>query len=482
MNILLASSEVHPYSKTGGLGDMVGALGKALARAGHRVGLVTPLYAGIGESFPDVKLDKLPLDVPLGTRRVPGEVWTLEPVERLTIYLVGQPGFYFRPSLYQRDGTDYPDNAERFIYLSKAVVHLARALPWKPEIIHLHDWQVGLVPLMIQHEKKAAGCGTAPRTCMTVHNLAYQGVFPRAQYPLTNLPWDYFSPQGVEFYGQLNCLKAGIAFGDVVTTVSPRYATEITTPEFGCGLDGLLRHRQRDLIGILNGVDRDEWRTTNNPHLKHSYSAKDLAGKTRNKLDLQKEAGLPVDKGIPLFGSVTRLVEQKGMDIQLAMLEEMLAANLQFVMLGSGDSAYEQAYRDLARRFPSKVAVRIGYDQGFSHRIEAGSDFFLMPSRFEPCGLNQMYSLRYGTIPIVRATGGLDNTVTDIFEDMEKADGIKFHEYTAAALAKGMHKALALYAAPDLLRFYRQNGMAADFSWARTAAKYVEAYERALQK
>jgi starch synthase len=482
MKILLASSEVHPYSKTGGLGDMVGALGKALARAGHQVALVTPLYAGICGDFPDVKRVNWQLDLPLGSRRVQGEVWTLEPYERLTIYLIGQPGFYLRPALYQRDGTDYPDNAERFIFFSKAVIQLARLLPWKPEIIHLHDWQAGLVPLLIQHEQRTAGWGSAPRTCMTIHNLAYQGVFPSSQYPLTNLPWEYFNPSGVEFYGQLNCLKAGIAFGDVITTVSPRYAREITTPEFGCGLDGLLRHRQSDLIGILNGVDRDEWHTTNNPFLKHPYTAKDVTGKTLNKLDLQKEVGLPVDQTIPLFGSVSRLVEQKGVSIQLAVLEEMLGTNLQFVLLGSGEPAFEQAYWDLARRYPSKVAVRIGYDQGFSHRIEAGCDFFLMPSRFEPCGLNQMYSLRYGTIPIVRATGGLDNTVIDICEDMEKADGIKFHEYSAAALAKAIHKALALYAAPDLLRFYQQNGMATDFSWSRTATKYAEAYERALKK
>ena len=324
------------------------------------------------------------------------------------------------------------------------------------------------------------GWGTAPRTCLTIHNLAYQGIFPRAEFTLTNLPPDYFNPDGVEFYGQMNCLKAGIAYADVITTVSPRYAREITTPEFGCGLDGLLRQRQSDLFGILNGVDYEEWNTTHNPYLPHPYSADHLTGKTANKLELQKELGLPANAHIPLFGSITRLADQKGVDIQLGALEEMLSANMQFVLLGSGAPVFEQGYRDLAQRYPTKVAVRIGFDQGLSHRIEAGCDFFLMPSRFEPCGLNQMYSLRYGTIPIVRITGGLDDTVIDIAEDPERANGIKFTEYSTRALAKGIRKALALYGEPELLRHYRINGMKADFSWEKTARQYRRVYESLL--
>jgi len=482
MKILLASSEVHPYSKTGGLADMVGALGKALARRKHHVALVTPLYAGIRERFRDIKRLKLKLDLPLDQRRVRGNVWARELNEHLTIYFVDQPDFYLRPALYQQDNVDYADNAERFIFLSKAVVDLARHLPLPPELVHVHDWHLGLVPLMIQHEQRVTGWGTAPRTCMTIHNLAYQGVFPRAQYPLTNLPWDYFNVDGVEFYGRFNCLKAGIARANVINTVSPRYAREITTPEFGCGLDGLLRQRQAVLFGILNGVDYEEWNTTDNPFLKHSYSIEDLSGKAANKLELQKELGLPVDERIPLFGSIDRLVEQKGIDIQLAALEETLDGHIQFVLLGAGDPAYERAYRNLAQRHPSKVAVRIGYDQGLAHRIEAGCDFFLMPSRFEPCGLNQMYSLRYGTIPIVRITGGLDDTVIDLTQDRDKANGIKFGEYSSRALVKGMQKALALYAEPELRRCFQENGMAVDFSWERTAAKYEKVYRKAHMK
>ncbi len=482
MKILLASSEVHPYSKTGGLGDMVGALGKALARDGHQVGIATPLYLGTRERFPGLTRLDLPLDFPLGVRREHGEVWTLESVPGLTIYFVDQPQFFQRSTLYQKDGADYPDNAERFLFFSKAIAHLALHLPGgRPEALHLHDWQTGFAALFLAHHFRVTGQGNGarPRICMTIHNLAYQGVFPASQYALTNLPWDYFTTAGVEFYGQVNCLKAGITQADVVTTVSPRYAREITTTEFGCGLDGLLRSRQDRLFGILNGVDYDDWKTEGNPFLPHAYSANDLSGKLANKLALQAELGLNPDPSVPLFGSITRLVEQKGIDIMLGALEEMLSANLQFVQLGNGAPAFQTACQELARRFPGRAVMRYGFDEPLSHRIEAGADFFVMPSRFEPCGLNQMYSLRYGTIPIARATGGLDDTVIDVKEDLERANGIKFQEYSSRALAKGIHKALALYAEPELLNRYRLNGMAADFSWRRTAKEFFKVYQRA---
>ena len=461
---------------------MVGSLGKALARAGHQVGVVTPLYLGIPERFPNLKRQNIPLDVPLGMSRVAGEVWTLEAAPNLTIYFIDQPGFFQRPYLYQQYGVDYPDNAERFIFFSKAIAHLAFHLPWKPELVHVHDWQAACGAVFIHHQQKTPGWENAPSTCLTIHNLAYQGVFPASQFALTNLPWEYFNPEGLEFYSQMNCLKGGIAHGGILTTVSPRYALEITTEEFGCGLDGFLSKRQNSLAGILNGVDYDEWDTAHNRFLSHPYSKENLAGKRSDKLYLQKELGLPVNDSIPLFGSIGRLVEQKGVDIMLGALEEMLSANLQFVLLGTGAPIFERAYQDLARRLPDRAAVRIGYEEGLSHRIEAGSDFFLMPSRFEPCGLNQMYSLRYGAIPIVRKTGGLDNSVIDIREDPEKANGIKFAEYSAAALAKAIRKGLALYEQPELLRHFRKNAMSADFSWECTAERYAEVYRKILSK
>jgi starch synthase len=480
MRILLASSEVHPYSKSGGLADMVGALAKALGRAGHQVGLVTPLYAGILDRFPEVQRFNWWIDLPLGSGRVQASVWTLQPSPGLTIYFIDHPPFYGRAALYGEAGHDYTDNPQRFIFFSKCVVQLARYLPWQPEIVHAHDWQAGLAPIFILHQKLTDGWMHVPRTLFTIHNLAYQGNFPRPAYDFTNLPLDYFNPNGLEFYGYMSCLKAGIVYSDLITTVSPRYAREITTEEFGCGLDAILRQRQSSLIGILNGVDYEEWSTDDNPQLPHPYSLRSLAGKAKTKADLQREFGLPARADVPLFASITRLAEQKGVDIQLGALEEMLAADMQFILLGSGSPYYETAYRALQKRHSSKVAVQIGFNNTLAHHIEAGADFFLMPSRYEPCGLNQMYSLRYGTIPIVRITGGLDDSVADISEDLDGADGIKFSEYSVRALAKAIRKALVLYERPELLKHYRKNGMKADFSWDRTAQEYVKAYERAM--
>jgi starch synthase len=295
------------------------------------------------------------------------------------------------------------------------------------------------------------------------------------------LPWDYFTPDGVEFYGQMNSLKAGIDYANAITTVSPTYAREITTPELGFGLEGLLRKRQSALTGILNGVDYEEWNTTHNRHLKHPYDVEHPDGKLANKLDLQSELGLPVDGTIPLFGSIGRLVEQKGVDILLGAMEEMLNSHLQFVLLGTGSPEFERSFEALGRRFPSNSAVRIQFENSLSHRIEAGCDFFLMPSQFEPCGLNQMYSLAYGTLPIVRKTGGLDDAVIDARENAELANGIKFSEYSASALSKGIRKALALYAEPEALSHFRRNAMTRDFSWERTMGDYVKVYNKAAE-
>jgi starch synthase len=478
MKLLIVTSELHPYSKSGGLADMVGALAKTLAAQGHQVGVVTPLYRGVREKFPGLRRFDWVFDIPMGLARVRGGVQIAEPADNLTIYFIEQDGFYDRPSLYTLGAADYPDNAERFIFFAKAATNLARYLPWKPELVHVHDWQAGLVPAFIRDQKANDGWLDAPHTCLTIHNLAYQGVFPASAYALTNLPPASFP--SIEFYGAMNCLKAGIELSDALTTVSPRYAREITTEIFGCGLDGVLRRRQHTLVGILNGVDYEEWNTVENGHLKHVYSVEELRGKDENKAALQSEMSLPIEPNVPLFATVTRLVDQKGVDIQLAALQEMLASKMQFALLGSGSPIFERACTELQRRFPAKVAVKLGFDHGLSHRIEAGADFFIMPSRFEPCGLNQMYSQRYGTIPIVRRTGGLDDSVTDLTDNGERADGIKFSEYSARALAKAIRKALVLYDNKDLLAQYRRNAMLADFSWERTAGAYVRVYEEAV--
>ncbi len=461
---------------------MVGALAKTLAGCGHRVGLVTPFYAGLRKRFPKVKKLDWKLDLPLGQQRESAEVWTLSVNARLTIYFIRHPVFFERDGLYQEEGVDYPDNAERFVFFSKCVAQLGRHLPWKPELIHVHDWQSALVPLFVRHQSLSEGWHDAPSTCLTIHNLAYQGNFPAGAFDLTNLPPGYFNPKGVEFYGALNSLKAGIVFSDIVTTVSPRYSREIMTAQFGCGLEGVLQQRRESVFGILNGVDYSEWRTTQNPFLDHAFSIRSLNRKARQKLALQQELGLPVDVTIPMFSTITRLADQKGVDILLGALEEMLVNRMQFALLGSGSPYFENAYRDLAARHPDKVAVRIGFDQGLSHRIEAGSDFFVMPSRYEPCGLNQMYSQRYGTIPIVRTTGGLDDSVVDDSVDHGDATGIKFAEYSAPALARAIRRALNIFQDADGLRVYRINGMSADFSWKRTGEQYLRVYELALDQ
>jgi starch synthase len=478
VRILLASSEVHPFSKTGGLADSVGAFGKALAKAGHEVAIVTPLHRGVQERFPTMQHVDWRFDLPLGPKRCNAELLMLEVSERQRVYFIKKPEHFDRPGLYSENGADYWDNGERFIFFSKCVTHLARHLVWKPEVLHVHDWHTGLVPLFVSHQRRSDKWDDAPKVCLTIHNLAYQGVFPKSAFALTNLPPSFFGQEGAEFYGQMNCLKAGIATADVITTVSPRYAREITTAEYGAGLDGLLRKRQGALVGILNGVDYDEWRTTNNPFLPASYSAEDLSGKSSCKAALQAELDLAIDSRTPLFGVVTRLADQKGIDIMLGSLEEMLSTNMQFVLLGSGAPNYERAFKDLMGRFPEKVAARIGYNHSLAHRIEAACDFYLMPSRFEPCGLNQMYSLRYGTIPIVRRTGGLDDTVVDIVEHEQLADGIKFSEYSTHGLSKAIRKSLALFEDEQFLKSYRQNAMAANFSWDKSVKEYVRAYQR----
>jgi starch synthase len=476
MRILLASSEVYPYSKTGGLGDAVGALGKALAAAGHRVGIITPLYRGIREQLIGLRRVDWEFDIPLGSKRIGADLLALDVSDRLTIYFIDKPIYFDRAGIYNENGADYSDNAERFIFLSKCVAHLAHHLPLMPEVLHLHDWPVGMAALMVQHEAKTSLWENRPRICFTIHNLAYQGVFPADTFSLLNLPLGWHNPDTTEFYGKINCLKAGIACADVVTTVSPRYAREITTQEYGAGLDGLLRKRQNVLNGILNGVDYEEWNTTSNPHLATAFSADNVAGKVVCKSALQQYFGLPIDPDAPIFGSVTRLADQKGIDLLIGALDEVLDAKMQFVLLGSGNRNYEQALNELSAKYASKVGVKIGYDHGLAHQIEAGCDFFIMPSRFEPCGLNQLYSLRYGTVPIVRRTGGLDDTVIDAVDGGIAANGIKFNDPTTAGLVKAIHKALTLYDKKELLNGYRANGFAADFSWAKAVAGYELAY------
>jgi starch synthase len=472
-NILFAASELSPYAKTGGLGDVLAALPATLRRRGHSVSVALPLYRGLLEKLPGAQRSALVLSIHLGAGVLEAPVWTAVTEAGVRLFLIEQAEFFDRAQLYGEGGADYPDNAARFIFFGKAVVELARHLSPAPEILHLHDWQTGLVPAFVRAR------GLPFKTVYTIHNLAYQGSFWGVDFPLTNLPGDYFSAAGVEFYGRLNCMKAGIALADQITTVSPRYAQEIQGETYGCGLDRVLGEQRAKLTGILNGVDTVLWNPQDDPLIPANYHAGSLKGKAACKEALLADLGLP--GGAPVFGCITRLAQQKGVDLIRAAMEDLLAEDLRFILLGSGDPEFEAYFRDLALRHPGKVAVRIGFDEKFAHRIIAGSDFFLMPSLYEPCGLTQMYSLRYATLPIVHETGGLADSVDDYNPETGEGTGFVFQPYALTPFREACHRALRLHARPAELLQVRRQAMRREFSWDRSAAGYEDVYRRALQ-
>ncbi|HTN51116.1 MAG TPA: glycogen synthase GlgA, partial [Anaeromyxobacter sp.] len=371
----------------------------------------------------------------------------------------------------------YGDNAERFTWLSRAALALPAALRLRPRVVHANDWQTGLCPWLLRNEHAEDPSLAGARTVFTIHNLAYQGVFPKDVVPFLGLPWDEFRFDGFEFHDQLSFMKAALSFADALTTVSPTYAREIVTPDGGHGLDLVLRHRRADLHGILNGIDVSEWDPARDPHLPAHFRADDLSGKARCKEALARELSLPVRPEVPLVGMVGRLAEQKGVDLVAAALPTLLEHGVQVALLGSGQPEYQDVFAGAARARPDRVAARIGFDEGLAHRIEAGADLFLMPSRFEPCGLNQMYSLRYGTVPVVRAVGGLEDTVED-YDGWQRGTGFKFRDYTPAALLLALRRALETFRDQRAWSGLVRRGMAQDFSWERSAASYEALYRR----
>jgi starch synthase len=383
--------------------------------------------------------------------------------------------FGARRGIYGDGGGDYPDNAERFTFLARAALALPAAAGMRPRIVHANDWQTGLLPFLLRHEHARDPALAGARTVFTIHNLAYQGVFPKEVVPHLGLPWNVFRHEAMEFFDQLSFMKAGLTFADALTTVSPTYAREILTPEGGAGLDALLRHRRADLQGILNGIDVEEWDPATDPHLPAHFSARALGGKARCKAALQRELGLPERADVPLVAMVSRLAEQKGVNLVVAALPDLILRDVQVAVLGSGERQYEAAFVTAARDRPDRMAARIGFDEALAHRLEAGADAFLMPSRFEPCGLNQMYSLRYGTVPIVRAVGGLEDTVED-YDGWNRGTGFKFRDYTPAALLLAVRRALETWRDRRAWRGIVSRGMAQDFSWNRSAASYEALY------
>jgi starch synthase len=470
IEILFVASEVAPWSKTGGLGDVAGALPRALAARGHAVVVVTPRYGSIDPHRAGFRH----VEKPLVVRGEPCTLWVKK--EAATVYLVEHERFFgSRRGLYGDGHHDWGDNAERFAYLSRAALALPAALGLTPRIVHANDWQAGLIPFLLRQEHGHDPALAGARTVFTIHNLAYQGIFPKGVVPVLGLPWDVFRYEAMEFHDQLSFMKAALAFADRITTVSPTYAREIVTPAGGADLDALLRHRGRDLSGILNGIDAHEWDPARDPHLPAHFSAANLDGKAANKAALQREVGLPVRPDVPLLAMVSRLAEQKGVDLVAAALPALVSGDVQVALLGSGDKRYEEAFARVGRERPDRVAARIGFDEGLAHRIEAAADVFLMPSRFEPCGLNQMYSLRYGTVPVVRAVGGLEDTVED-YDGWKRGTGFKFHEYSPQALALAVRRALDVYRDRAAWRGLVLRGMAEDNSWERSAARYEALY------
>ncbi|HTF98735.1 MAG TPA: glycogen synthase GlgA [Cellvibrio sp.] len=475
--ILFATSEVYPLLKTGGLADVSASLPRALLKLGHDVKILLPAYASVLEkaTASGIKI--------ITQFNVEGAIVSVKqtrlPGTRLTVWLIDIPEFSEREGnpYCGPDGNDWFDNHNRFYLFAKATELIALNqvdLNWQPDIVHCNDWQTGLIPALLSLHPNH------PSTIFTIHNLAYRGLFSHQAFSELNLPQGFWHHERLEFYGQMSFIKGGIAFADFITTVSPSYAREIQKPEFGNGLDGLLRYRSDALAGILNGIDCDEWNPGNDPHLATTYNRRTLGNKIKNKAALQERMGLELSPDTPLLGFIGRLVDQKGVDLILTQINRLLTSNYQLVILGSGFPHYEQTLKNIAEQNPRKVAVHLGYDEGLAHQIEAGCDIFLMPSIFEPCGLNQMYSLRYGTLPIVHAVGGLRDTV---FEEppgelTDKANGFIFHHPEGDELFSAIERATIAYSLPDVWKRLQINAMNRDFSWQTSAKAYSDIYDQ----
>lgn len=489
MRILFATSEAVPYAKTGGLADVSSALSQALSTQGVEVWLTMPFYRSVSDYMQREGLTPIrcgsPLRIRMGNKLVEGQLYvTVLPGTSVPVILVDQPLYFQRPGMYQDQGRDYADNCERFIFFSRSVLEATRLLGFRPDVIHLNDWQTGLIPALLAIEGRSQPQLAETRTVLTIHNLAFQGNFWHWDMLLTGLDWKYFNWHQMEFFGQLNLLKTGIVFSDRITTVSPTYAKEIQTAEFGCGLQGVLQTRRDELVGILNGIDTSVWNPATDSHLVANYDDNSLAdGKAKCKADLQRELGLPIVADTPVAGMISRLTDQKGVDLIVDNLNSLLSTGMQFVFLGSGESRRETALVQAAQKYPEQVAVKIGFDEALAHRIEAGADIYLMPSRYEPCGLNQMYSLRYGTVPIVHAVGGLADTVVPVTHESlpdGTATGFVFSKYLPEHFVERVNQAVTYYGNNEVWTQIVQNGMRLDWSWKSSATKYISLYERAM--
>ncbi len=478
-SVMIIGSEAVPFAKTGGLADVLGALPPALARLGWSVTLVVPRYRGVTTG---TLVEHMPLTVGAYAADVHFYEAPLESGARAL--LVDVPDLFDREALYTVDGVDYADNARRFAVLVRAALEYSARHNERAPVIHAHDWQAGLVPVYLRTMYASHPILGNAATVFTIHNLAYQGLFPPDWLPRLDLPWDLLSIDRLEYWGKISFMKGGINESDIMTTVSRRYAEEIQTPAFGFGFDGILRRRAADLVGILNGIDTKEWDPANDRFLPAPYDASDLSGKRLAKRELLSRYGLANDDAAlarPLFGMISRMVDQKGFDLLAALGDELAALDASWVVLGTGDTRYQDFWLALAARHPDRIAAQVGFDEGLAHLIEAGADIFVMPSKFEPCGLNQMYSLRYGTVPVVHSVGGLADTVRDYAPRDTKSTGFVFTDYSAAALRDALTRALELFRNHARWKALQLAGMRLDNSWDRSAKEYVRIYERALR-
>lgn len=480
LNILIAAGEVAPFAKTGGLADVAGALPAELEKLGHNVRVALPYYKMVKKGNFPITDTGLKLTVQISDRTASADIHKAVIGNNVTVYFIKNDSYYDRDDLYRTKEGDYLDNAERFIFFSKAILALAQAVKFKPDIIHLNDWQTGLVPILLKWTEKNNDFFKDTRTVFTIHNLAYQGLFWHLDMHLTNLPWDIFTPQGIEFYGKINLMKAGIIGADIITTVSKKYCDEIRTQEYGCGLDGVLLSRKDSLYGILNGVDYNDWSPEKDRFIAKNYSPETLQYKVVCRHDMLSHYKLRLNDDVPVIGVISRLADQKGFDLIAETIDEIIGMGFAFILLGTGDPHYHDLFENVAKKYPKYAGVILGFNNALAHKIEAGCDFFLMPSRFEPCGLNQIYSLKYGTVPIVRATGGLDDTIINFNPDTGEGNGFKFHKYTAVGMIDKLREAMAVYKDKCLLTKVMENGMKCDFSWEKSAHEYVRIYNIAL--
>jgi len=483
LRVVVVASEVVPFAKTGGLADVTGALSVALGHQGHQVSIIMPRYPVIEHAVRSLENVHENLVVPMGTRTEYGAVWRAKLAPKIPVYFIEHQQYFNRDALYTGADGDYPDNAQRFAFFAKATLEACRALNLQPDVLHCHDWQSALIPAYLKTTLHDDPDFASTGSLLTIHNLAYQGLFPPEVMEFLQLPPQTYSPEGIEFYGQVNYLKAGIVYADLVSTVSRRYSQEIQTPAFGFGLDGILRYRGQDVYGILNGIDDREWNPARDRLIAARYTPADLAGKRLCKRALVGEFGLSAERmNAPLVGMISRLVDQKGFELLENAINRILALDLGLVVLGTGEARYEEFLRRVSERYAGQVGVRIGFDNALAHRIEAGSDIFLLPSRYEPCGLNQMYSLRYGTIPVVHGTGGLDETIVAYDHETAEGNGFKFESYDAEALLASLQQAVALYHDREAWERLMRRGMQTDFSWATPARAYSDLYAKALAK